>query len=459
MEKALTSSYLATATTSLQSYNKQEISLKRKDDNFDNYYNKSFETSKNEIKANNENKKQTYERKEQGSSKKDVSKQKIDNRENVKEKTVENVNEKDKKVEVEAEIAILLSSLLNLDIEQVHQFLENNELTMDNIKEFILTELDLQNATQLLSVEGLGNAIKEISALLENISGETDSQNNFQNILSSLEEEMVAEVETKESNNATSEGLENVTMDKLANTENATNVTYSTVIDELPEELVIAEVDETVENVEQLEVSVEGDEAVQAVNTQTENSNDFLNFSNNQSNQDIFNVQAQDVEIKNVAEFSKIANAKMTNFNSQNVIKQIVDNVKVNFDPSYTEIKMQLSPENLGDVTLKVITENGIVTAQFIAENERVKEVIESNFTHLNDTLKEKGIDVSELSVSVGQDDSNNDSLQHFNRERSKSSSRISQIINDINEEEMQEEIEHYVEDNELIQSTISYTV
>lgn len=90
--------------------------------------------------------------------------------------------------------------------------------------------------------------------------------------------------------------------------------------------------------------------------------------------------------------------------NNADVVNQIVDRVKVEIRGNITEMRLNLKPEHLGDVTLKVLTENGIVTAQFVAENQRVKEIIEANFNQLRNTLQQQGINVSQLSVSVGQD-------------------------------------------------------
>jgi flagellar hook-length control protein FliK len=41
----------------------------------------------------------------------------------------------------------------------------------------------------------------------------------------------------------------------------------------------------------------------------------------------------------------------------------------------------------------------------FVAENQRVREIIESNFNQLRDALEEQGVQVSDLSVSVGGDE------------------------------------------------------
>ena len=54
---------------------------------------------------------------------------------------------------------------------------------------------------------------------------------------------------------------------------------------------------------------------------------------------------------------------------------------------------------------LKIVLDKGQMTARFTAENSRVKEIIESNISELKGSLQEKGINVQNLSVSVGNDE------------------------------------------------------
>ena len=92
----------------------------------------------------------------------------------------------------------------------------------------------------------------------------------------------------------------------------------------------------------------------------------------------------------------------------QVIIDQIVQQVRFVTGEGMAEMKIQLKPEHLGDLTLKVATLNGIVTAQFTAENQRVKELIEAGFNALRDSLEEAGINVSGIEVNVrNQDDAN----------------------------------------------------
>jgi hypothetical protein len=89
------------------------------------------------------------------------------------------------------------------------------------------------------------------------------------------------------------------------------------------------------------------------------------------------------------------------------VIEQIVERFEIDPAPRVSEIKITLKPESLGDVTLRVQSENGLISAQFLAENQRVKEIMESSMNSLRDALSQQGVNVSQLSVSVGQDESN----------------------------------------------------
>jgi flagellar hook-length control protein FliK len=85
------------------------------------------------------------------------------------------------------------------------------------------------------------------------------------------------------------------------------------------------------------------------------------------------------------------------------IINQIVAQLPHSTGEQITEMRLTLRPESLGDILLRVLTQNGIVTAQFVAENQRVREAIEANFNQLRDALTEQGIQFGELSVSVRQ--------------------------------------------------------
>lgn len=69
--------------------------------------------------------------------------------------------------------------------------------------------------------------------------------------------------------------------------------------------------------------------------------------------------------------------------------------------PQQSEVTVQLKPESLGTLQMKVIMENGLITAKFAAETQQVKEILESNLNSLRQNLADQGIKVDQLEVSL----------------------------------------------------------
>ncbi|WFD11679.1 flagellar hook-length control protein FliK [Tepidibacter hydrothermalis] len=136
-------------------------------------------------------------------------------------------------------------------------------------------------------------------------------------------------------------------------------------------------------------------------------------------------------------------NNKMSNIDSYNIIEQITKKSKLITNKNNSSIQMQLEPEHLGKLTLKVVLERGILSAKFMAENEEVKTVIEDNMEELKNSLSEQGITIQSLSVSVN---SEGDLNKHKNiLEAMAYNKKISKNI-DTNEsllDEQQDEIEN----------------
>ena len=122
--------------------------------------------------------------------------------------------------------------------------------------------------------------------------------------------------------------------------------------------------------------------------------------------------------------------------NPQNVMEQIVSHMRFEVRGDMAEIRIQLRPEHLGEVSLRVAMQNGIVVAQFVAESQRVKEIIESNFNQLRDALEQQGINVAEIEVSVSQGEAD----RNFDFEANISGDRIRDIM-EAEEAESDEEV------------------
>jgi len=107
------------------------------------------------------------------------------------------------------------------------------------------------------------------------------------------------------------------------------------------------------------------------------------------------------------------------------LMKQVVEQAKVFVDENRSEMVMQLKPDSLGKLTLKIVTENGIVAAKFVAENQQVKQVLESNMQTLKDSLEKQGMSIQSVSVSVGQEGSQGFSQREAFERRNSRNTRI----------------------------------
>lgn len=112
--------------------------------------------------------------------------------------------------------------------------------------------------------------------------------------------------------------------------------------------------------------------------------------------------------IKNSTKLKELVNNQRSEIITKKEITfQIVEKAKVLLDGNKSEMIMDLKPDHLGKLSLKLITERGIVAAKFIAENDQVRAAIEANMDTLKESLEKQGFSIQEFSVSVNQNKDN----------------------------------------------------
>ncbi|MDE6313140.1 MAG: flagellar hook-length control protein FliK [Lachnospiraceae bacterium] len=93
----------------------------------------------------------------------------------------------------------------------------------------------------------------------------------------------------------------------------------------------------------------------------------------------------------------------------EGIVRQIVEQVKVEIKPDTVSMELQLNPESLGKVNLHISSREGAVTAELFVQNEAVKNAIEGQLMVLRETMQQQGIKVEavEVTVETGQSDRN----------------------------------------------------
>jgi len=125
----------------------------------------------------------------------------------------------------------------------------------------------------------------------------------------------------------------------------------------------------------------------------------------------------EDVKIENKFEIKDVNNIrKFENFVEQDVLDQVTEKLEVSLFDNKSEMVIKLKPNDLGNVTVKISIENGVMNAKFLADSMKVKETLESNLNNLKETLKDQGLNVQDLSVSVDSGRSQNNQTFEQNR-------------------------------------------
>jgi flagellar hook-length control protein FliK len=340
--------------------------------------------------------------------------------------------------EIDEKVLAQAAAVLNISVEKLKEILAAIDIKpqemadMSKLTQVVSKALGAENPVQLLNVYNIKEILKDVEAAVERAISESevkvDAQVKATVVTVTKPGEANQAFTSLTGNNNPQMGQENVT--DQTNQEGETTKTETKADSSTEETLTV-----------QKGVSVSADNTNAELN---EMDMDAMLPVNDSSRVRVTNVNTLRVEALRSA-------------SPREVMNQIIDRVKVEIKPGMTEIKLTLRPENLGDVTMKIATENGIVTAHFIAENQRVKEIIESNFNQLKNVLSEQGINISQLSVSVNQGDTERQ-MQEFIQGRAKSQGRISNIINAIDGTE--DEIGfNEVDDAEIYENNVNYVV
>lgn len=111
------------------------------------------------------------------------------------------------------------------------------------------------------------------------------------------------------------------------------------------------------------------------------------------------NIANQAVQKMNAA--APAAGIPVQTADAEQIMRQVMNHLKMNISPQVTELAMQLHPESLGTIQLQVAYREGALTARFAAQNETVKAALEGQMIQLRENLNEQGIKVEAIEVTV----------------------------------------------------------
>ena len=118
-------------------------------------------------------------------------------------------------------------------------------------------------------------------------------------------------------------------------------------------------------------------------------------FTANQPTQPVVN------EMRSEADARPASYTTPVNIDTQDIMRQMVSGVRTAVTERITTMEMQLNPENMGKMTVRVSSEEGQVTAHINLENENVRTAMENQMGILKANLEAQGIKVNEVTVTA----------------------------------------------------------
>jgi len=140
-----------------------------------------------------------------------------------------------------------------------------------------------------------------------------------------------------------------------------------------------------------------------------ENQTVDYNNNNDEADNGDFSAQLSEIATTNAnvnvntpeIELPKVQNLSNPLFDEFNISEQITDGVKANLNLEKTEFTVKLNPESLGELTLKLVEENGKMVLDITAASESTAKLLNSDLIALRDSLGNMNLEIREVTVQA----------------------------------------------------------
>lgn len=304
---------------------------------------------------------------------------------NSEDAKTQNTDDLEKKVTKVTEVLKkTVQDTLNISEEELDNMLEKLGLTMidllnmDNLKQLVLLANGSDDISSVLTNENLAMSIQTMMSAVDDLQLESTYQITPNELAAFIEQNK----RNGSINTAQTSQLETAESSQMSNTSD-------TEISNM--------------NTNQKEITIE---VQKTTSTGSFDAKDSRSDTSAESKPGIDSATQMDAFINNLAisgnNDTQDFTQQITNIRQmQDITNQIVEQIKVIIKPDQAAMELQLNPENLGKINLSVVSKNGVLTAQFTAQSELVKEAIESQMQVLRENLNNQGLKVESIEVTV----------------------------------------------------------
>lgn len=114
-------------------------------------------------------------------------------------------------------------------------------------------------------------------------------------------------------------------------------------------------------------------------------------------NQNLFNAR----DAVNQHSSAQTTSTGFSGAETQNIMNQILDYMRIQLNEETSTLEMQLQPESLGTLQIRISAKEGIMTAQFTTASETVKAALEGQMVQLQQQFENQNIKVEAIEVTV----------------------------------------------------------
>jgi flagellar hook-length control protein FliK len=336
-------------------------------------------------------------------------------------------------------ILTLINNILEIPIENINQILEKMNITpqdlldVETFKSFLAHVYPEYDENQLLFN---GEKLKDISKLFVKFEQISDYIEGEQNTI--ITQQLIDQnevVNTTVIQARTSEDQPQENKNFLAASQSAVQIVQDNTLSK-----------------EQIAKNINAEEAIPEGNFSEEG---LLNFKQMGLGMNV------PIQAFNSAVNARLMDAQNTKANfsqfmqDTSITNQIINKIDISSLGSLKEITMELSPKELGNLSVKLTETNGVLVAHIRVDNEKTRELLLTESAQLEQSLEKQGLSVSEVRVDVRQ----NEHHSQMEQQKQKSTKRIQELINKHLSEAEENSMQVNEQTGELLETEVNYMV
>jgi flagellar hook-length control protein FliK len=146
----------------------------------------------------------------------------------------------------------------------------------------------------------------------------------------------------------------------------------------------------------------------------------------------------------------------VTDINKVTFVDDLIKDIKFMSTNSLKELIVKVNPGNLGEITIKVAEENGILKAHLKASSKETTELMAANISEIKKQLSEQNLKIADVNIELYQDDTTFFKEKNFQGNmqdggQSQNDSKEVETVISGNEQDMSLEEENIIDENQNV--------